>query len=136
MTRLRIRRSTLVLCAFFLLTLAVYLLVRPDTVAQVGGPARTPAHSATPRHPPGRPRAVHHPAVSLAVRPPHGNRYPPPQRGAVRDSGPHHCRQHAQPARGHSQPHGHADGDAGPPVDRPGNTCPNGWFAVPPSLVS
>src|ERR1700728_325103 len=35
MTRLRIRRSTLALCAFFLLTLAVYLLVPPDTVAQV-----------------------------------------------------------------------------------------------------
>jgi hypothetical protein len=47
MSRLRIRRSTLVLCAFFLLTLAVYLLVRPDTVAQVSGPAQTPAGSAT-----------------------------------------------------------------------------------------
>ena len=60
MTRLRIRRSTLVLCAFFLLTLAVYLLVRPDTVAQVGGPAQTPAappptRPAPSRPPPGRP---------------------------------------------------------------------------------
>lgn len=47
MTRLRIRRSTLVLCAFFLLTLAAYVLVRPDPAAQVGGTARTPDHSAT-----------------------------------------------------------------------------------------
>ena len=71
MTRLRIRRSTLVLCAFFLLTLAVYLLVRPDTVAQVGGPAQTPARSAT--HPgspvpsatrPSASPSGHHPATT------------------------------------------------------------------------
>ena len=133
MTRLRIRRSTLALCAFFLLTLAVYLLVRPDTVAQTGGPAQTPARL---RHPPGYPRPVRHPPGRLAVRPPHGNRCSPPQHGAVRDSGPHHRGQHAQPARGHSQPHRHADGDGDRPVDRPGHTCPNGRFAVPPSPVS
>ena len=34
MTRLRVRRSTAVLCAFFLLTLAVYVLVRPSPAAR------------------------------------------------------------------------------------------------------
>ena len=71
MTRLRIRRSTLVLCAFFLLTLAVYLLVRPDTVAQVGGPAGTPASTVT--HPATRP-AVPTPSATRPSAPPSGRR--------------------------------------------------------------
>lgn len=66
MTRLRIRRSTLALCAFFLLTLAVYLLVRPDTVAQVGGPAQTPARSAT--HPATPVPSTTRPAASPSGR--------------------------------------------------------------------
>lgn len=67
MTRLRIRRSTLVLCAFFLLTLAAYILVRPDTPAPVGGTAGTPASSAT--HPATRPAVATPPATRPAASP-------------------------------------------------------------------
>jgi hypothetical protein len=69
MTRLRIRRSTLILCAFFLLTLAVYLLVRPDTVAPVGGSGQTPAGSVT--HPASRP-AVPTPSATRPSASPSG----------------------------------------------------------------
>ena len=63
--RPRIRRSTVALCTFFVLTLAVYLLVRPNPVAQahrVAPPAApaatrpaTPRATATPKHHSARP---------------------------------------------------------------------------------
>src|SRR5271169_1958647 len=64
------RRSTAALCAFFLLTLAIYLHVRPDQAARSDPPAAQPTPTRSNPTVPATQRTTRAPASPSATRSP------------------------------------------------------------------